>query len=155
MKTITVWQPWASLIACGAKHYETRSWKTNYRGPIAIHAGKGDTRGVFALLPLQTREAIRNALMQYKLPIGAIIATADLVDCIRVSHPIFHYDHRVVAVALENGEEISGNEYVFGDYTPERYAWKLENIKMLNVPIPAKGKQGLWNWECGIGKADW
>ncbi len=38
MKAITIWQPWASLIACGAKQYETRSWATSYRGPIAIHA---------------------------------------------------------------------------------------------------------------------
>lgn len=42
MKAITLWQPWASLIAIGAKKYETRSWKTNYRGPIAIHAAKKD-----------------------------------------------------------------------------------------------------------------
>ena len=40
MKAITLWQPWASLIACGAKKYETRSWATRYRGPIAIHAAK-------------------------------------------------------------------------------------------------------------------
>ncbi len=40
MKAITIWQPWASLLACGAKQYETRSWATSYRGPIAIHAAK-------------------------------------------------------------------------------------------------------------------
>jgi hypothetical protein len=38
MKAITIWQPWASLKACGAKEFETRSWATSYRGPIAIHA---------------------------------------------------------------------------------------------------------------------
>jgi hypothetical protein len=42
MKAITIWQPWASLIAIGAKQYETRSWETKYRGPIAIHAAKKD-----------------------------------------------------------------------------------------------------------------
>ena len=42
MKAITVIQPWASLLAEGAKLYETRSWKTNYRGEILIHAGKKD-----------------------------------------------------------------------------------------------------------------
>ena len=41
MKVITIKQPWASLIAYGYKRYEFRSWKTNYRGPIYIHAGKG------------------------------------------------------------------------------------------------------------------
>ena len=38
MKALTIWQPWASLIARGVKQYETRSWATKYRGPIAIHA---------------------------------------------------------------------------------------------------------------------
>lgn len=40
MKVITLWEPWASLIAVGAKMIETRSWNTNYRGRIAIHAAK-------------------------------------------------------------------------------------------------------------------
>ncbi len=41
MKALTLTQPWASLVAVGAKRIETRSWETNYRGTIAIHAAKG------------------------------------------------------------------------------------------------------------------
>lgn len=44
MKAITVWQPWASLLVSGRKRYETRSWATSYRGPIAIHAAKRPVR---------------------------------------------------------------------------------------------------------------
>lgn len=44
MKAITIWQPWASLLAHGMKQYETRSWATKYRGPIAIHAAKRPVR---------------------------------------------------------------------------------------------------------------
>ncbi len=51
MKAITIWQPWASLIACGAKKFETRSWATNYRGPIAIHVAKKDVRKIIKTLP--------------------------------------------------------------------------------------------------------
>ena len=40
MKAITLTQPWATLVAIGAKRIETRSWRTFYRGPLAIHAGK-------------------------------------------------------------------------------------------------------------------
>lgn len=39
-KTITLWQPYATLVATGIKQYETRSWPTNYRGPLLIHAAK-------------------------------------------------------------------------------------------------------------------
>ena len=34
MKAPSLWQPWASAIAVGAKRVETRSWPTNYRGPL-------------------------------------------------------------------------------------------------------------------------
>jgi len=39
MKAITLCQPWASAIAVGLKVYETRSWKTSYRGPLAVVFG--------------------------------------------------------------------------------------------------------------------
>jgi len=41
MKALTISQPYASLIASGEKWVENRSWPTGYRGPLAIHAGKG------------------------------------------------------------------------------------------------------------------
>ena len=40
MKAISIHQPWASLIAFGEKRFETRSWKTDYRGPLLIHASR-------------------------------------------------------------------------------------------------------------------
>ena len=41
MKVLTLKQPWATLVAEGIKKYEFRTWKTNYRGKILIHAGVG------------------------------------------------------------------------------------------------------------------
>jgi hypothetical protein len=43
MKAVSLWQPFASLIYTGAKKIETRSWPTNYRGPLAIHAARKDS----------------------------------------------------------------------------------------------------------------
>ena len=40
MKCLSLWQPWASLVVIGAKRFETRSWPTNYRGPLLIHAAQ-------------------------------------------------------------------------------------------------------------------
>ena len=43
MKAISLWQPWASLIACGAKPFETRHWappRELIGQTIAIHAAK-------------------------------------------------------------------------------------------------------------------
>lgn len=167
MKAITIWQPWASLAACGAKHYETRGWPTKYRGPIAIHAAAKDPR----TLPLEVREA----LFPYaagdlgQLPRGAIVGIAELVNVWRI---VYHPGTDVnVAKNIEIGAESlstdkhapdfadffvpTEKELALGDWTPGRYAWELRNVKLLPKPIPAKGQQGLWNWEPGKETATW
>ena len=73
MKVLTIKNPWASLIVNNYKKYEFRSWKTNYRGKILIHAGlSSDDDTMFSEYNL---EYIK----------GAIIGEADLVDCILVA----------------------------------------------------------------------
>jgi hypothetical protein len=149
MKAISLWEPWAGAIPAGLKHIETRSWATNYRGRIAIHAAK-TRKGLTIIHPFKN-----DMMLCFKskgitdlngLPLGAVVATADLIDCIEIPED-------VLGLIVLNGEvvkkEISfiDDEILFGDYTPGRYAWILENIKPLETPIPAKGYQGLWNFE--------
>ena len=165
MKAITLWQPWASLLACGAKKFETRSWKTDYRGPIAIHAAMKDPKAIFAKLPVNVQCKISPFLLEHYLlwenvPCGVIIATAELVNCWHiVHHPGINID---IAKQIPIGAESITNdkhhpdfgkyivpteqEMLFGDWTPGRYGWEFKNMIMLPEPIPAKGKQGLWNW---------
>ena len=45
MRAISLWQPWASVVALGSKRIETRHWSTGHRGPLAIHAAKRRVRG--------------------------------------------------------------------------------------------------------------
>ena len=40
MKALSIKQPWANLIASGGKTIETRTWKTDYRGPLLICSSK-------------------------------------------------------------------------------------------------------------------
>jgi hypothetical protein len=40
VKALSIRQPWAWLIVTGYKDIENRSWRTNYRGPLLIHAGR-------------------------------------------------------------------------------------------------------------------
>lgn len=174
MKAITIQQPWASLIASGDKIYETRSWPTKYRGPIAIHAGKRIAKGLYSALTtpvgvlLQLRELGISPDKVKKLPRGAVIAMADLVNVWRiVQNPGLDVD---VAKHIPIGaESLSTDKHApdFGDYfVPTEkemalghwgngnYAWELRNIRVMSKPIPAKGKQSLWEWEpphiCGF-----
>jgi len=155
MKALTIHQPYASLIARGAKVYETRSWKTNYRGRIAIHAGKKSAYSViYRLFPNTGEEtafeyefiyAVREHLgddFEDNVPYGAIIAAAELVNCYQIQE----LAGKTYLCGFVHGGELCNNELLFGDYTPGRFAWELCNIKVLEKPIPARGKQGLWEW---------
>lgn len=149
MKAITIHQPWASLIACGAKKIETRSWATKYRGPIAIHAGKGwpATLKQGGRLPEEIHTALiwKGGFSKFAdLPLGAVIAIADLVDCLQVQETREDTQGNWFAVLKDRG--VDGNELAFGDYTVGRYAWILANVRRIK-PVPAKGMQRLWEWE--------
>lgn len=134
MKALTVWQPWASLIAEGNKRYETRSWATKYRGVLAIHAAKRDP--LLTLGPINdvvARMVARKIGRINLLPLSAIVAVADLVDVIPT------------AALLQSSEFLTADEVFFGDYRPGRFAWQLENIRRLREPVQTRGQQGLWN----------
>lgn len=155
MKVITIHQPWAGLIAIEAKRFETRGWRTNYRGTIAIHASKKEPHDVLQSLPKEVQRDMYRAYYDYfnitagalkKMPTGVIVATANLVGCHCITGLVngrdrFYYDHAQKRV------DITGNELAFGDFTPGSYAWELADVQMLLEPIPAKGQQGLWNFE--------
>lgn len=124
MKVLTIKQPWASLIIDGYKKYEFRSWKTNYRGKILIHAGMS--------LEQDMVKRFEGYNIDYEL--GAIIGEVEIVDCIKVT-PEFNNELRYI------------DPIVYGRSNHvETYAWKLENIVKYKNPIYIKGKLGLWNY---------
>ena len=126
MKVLSIKEPFATLIKDGVKIYETRSWKTNYRGEIYIHAS----------LSLSNSERVESANKYLKSEIkpGFILCKCELVDCIPMTDEFIKYIN----------EETS--EYDYGLYSEGRYAWKLKVLEVLDEPIPAKGKLGIWNY---------
>ena len=163
MKALTLWQPWATLIAIEAKTIETRSWYTNYRGPLAIHAAKQTTEDAVGLCvhepffgALIGSGFVRNEknwtgqeyaqLDTTKMPFGAIVATCELVYCIKIEKARKFYRNALPRMIDGLWLPPDEPELSFGDYTPGRYAWILANVKALPEPIPAKGAQGLWEW---------
>lgn len=136
MKALSLTQPWATLVAIGAKKIETRSWPTGFRGQFAIHASKGFPTECKALC---NETVFADTLMAAgiqdwrDLPLGAILCTARLIDCT----PMTETNISAIRSTLE---------YAFGDYAPGRYMWKLDNVKPLPEPIPYKGALGLWEW---------
>lgn len=151
-RAITLWQPWASLVALRFKQYETRSWSTSYRGKLLIHAAARkatfnpfrelyEKKGFKGLTPSEQRAYAVCAEINNCVPsrFGCIVAIADLTNCGRMM-PAEGYKAEW-EVRISDQTEL---ELAVGDWAPGRYAWKLENIKALTEPIPCKGKQGLW-----------
>ncbi|ALS27177.1 PUA-like domain-containing protein [Paenibacillus sp. 32O-W] len=149
MKAITIHQPWATLIALGEKRFETRGWKTNYRGPIAIHASK-QLLYDYRLPKLSGRLWELGLRKEEDFPLGCVIAIADLVECWPVRA---HIGKEVHLFFPRSGRsrflDKEGTEVAFGDFTPGRYAWELANVQCIE-PVPVKGQQGLWNWEGNV-----
>lgn len=132
MKTITIKQPWATLIAKGYKEYEFRTWKTKYRGEILIHAGKG--------IDKKAMERFKELNLEY--PQGCIIAKAQLTDCIEVN------DEFVKKVYPKNPQVYKGIKYRDGW---EGYGFKLESVVEVE-PIYVNGKLSLWEYDYLLGE---
>lgn len=130
MRALSLQQPWATLVAIGAKGYETRSWRSGYRGELAIHASKAYP---YWCRELELLEYFAEALVREPrpLPTGAIVALAELADCRKIVRDPDSF--------LDDPAEAA-----FGDHTPGRFAWRLINVRKLRTPIPIKGSLSLW-----------
>jgi len=130
VKTLTITQPWATLIAIGAKKIETRSWRANYRGQLAIHAAKTFPKDALSVC-YDPRYAA--ALSGQSIQTGVVLATCRLADC--------RPTDELVARGLTEQEE------AFGDFSAGCFGWLLEEVTLLANPVPAAGALGLWDWE--------
>ena len=130
MKVLSLTEPYATLIKNGIKQVETRSWKTNYRGKLYIHASSTkiskDDRNNAALMSLVDLN---------ELNYGNIICFCELVDCVEMTEAFI--------AEIKKNE----NEYLSGLYEVGRYAWILKNVEILEQPIKAKGHLGIWNYD--------
>lgn len=153
MKALSLLQPWATLVAIGAKQIETRSWANSYRGPLAIHASKAFPRDLQDLCEM---EPFRSALARggyttpSDLPRGAVVAVARKTGCFYIVKPN-GYGPALWSSASRPPKPVPEEELPFGDYTPGRYGWTLTEARTLR-PIPARGSLGLWEWDlpCGL-----
>lgn len=135
MKCLTVHQPWATLLVTGAKRFETRNWRTDYRGRLAIHAGRNFPGAAWALCrqePFRTALLLAGYRQPADLPIRAVLGTIDLIDCV----PTFE----IARILPADCPELR-----FGDFRSGRWAWRLENPVPLPRPLPLIGRLGLYD----------
>jgi hypothetical protein len=136
MKCLSIRQPWATLVILGAKRVENRSWPTDHRGPLLIHASAKLECDWNAILepgdPIEPDQEVQVDNGRFvlpainSLPLSAIIGVVNLVDCRRFEDlPKELQDH---PFAQEGS-----------------WCWILEDGKQLDKPYPCKGKLRLWD----------
>jgi hypothetical protein len=139
MKALPLYQPYASLVALGAKRFETRHFPVPlslFNQRIAIYATKGLGDPSKGGLTEKQLEAVcqdepfattlfhggyRNA---GELPRGAIVCT------VRISG-----DQEITQRFSRHLQRGNPDEWMFGNYRPGRYAWVLNDLCRVE-PIP-------------------
>lgn len=130
MKVLSLTEPYATLIKEKKKFIETRNWKTSYRGELYIHASA-------TKIPREwkTNKKLMSLIDNISLNHGYIICKCNLIDCIYMTNEY-----------IENIKNNNYQEYICGNYKEGRYAWLLEDITPLKIPIKAKGQLNIWNY---------
>lgn len=127
IKALTISQPFASLIASGEKWIENRTWSTDYRGSLAIHAGRG------------TQDLTRKELAAY--PYGCIVAVSQLVACVHLEEIRRQLYEKRIANTRITVKQVLTHRHCEGPWL-----WIFRDIRRLKDPFPCNGAQGLWDW---------
>lgn len=141
MKTISIKQPWASLIVSGVKDIENRTWATTFRGRVLVHAsGSKGKKFKINLTDEQMKAAfsvISEQAINGNFDFGAIIGSVEIVDC-----EFFH--ESIWAEHCGKRAWKRGNDYGVDDFPI--WNWVLANPILFPEPIPAKGKLSFWDY---------
>jgi hypothetical protein len=133
-KVITLQQPWAELCVLGLKQFETRGWRTSYRGELYIHASAHFEHSDLELCHVNEffREAIPSP---HTLECGKVIGKVNLSDIL---------DASLVSETLEASGRMGKRELSFGLYSPGRWAWQLTHAVKFSNPIRHRGALSIW-----------
>lgn len=137
MKALTILQPWADCICYHGKRVENRTWPppTLLVGErIAIHAGKrflGEDVVLATRLAHQASSTI--LLVADPMRLGAVVATAVLAGFITRDRPPSSYENRM---GMDSERR---SRWFFGPF-----GWVLRDVKVLEEPVPCRGRQRVW-----------
>jgi hypothetical protein len=126
VRALSLWQPWASLMADGRKKIETRHW----RPPAWLI---GQELAIHATMKVDKEFSIECEYDPLTIPRGCIVAIVRLDK----------FEKFTEAFEMEIAATREGR---YGDFHMGRYGWFCTLIEKLNPPIAATGHQGIWDW---------
>lgn len=152
MRAITLHQPYATLIAVGAKKIETRDYAApqymvRFGDTIAIHAAKQKVKASgLTTIEYQLITKILGPTWAASMPYGAVVATAKITDVKRVNQPA-DAPLKYLPRKPNQGAANPNPEFHFGGFAVGRWMWILEDVEPVDPPISARGYQGWWEWD--------
>lgn len=138
MLALTICEPYATLIILGKKPVENRTWPTQYRGPLLIHAGKSRE--------WLSEDGDTDPRLNYGIPLsqmtfGAILGVVDMVACLTVEGAR-NMRHEADSTTQEFWDAVAASEHTEGPW-----CFVLRNPRRFKtpVPFPYRGAQGLFD----------
>lgn len=139
MKTISIWNPFATLIMEGFKTYETRRWPAsaamvgNFIAVASTTKPRPDQRRQFETIEFLHHYAQTELPPIEELCHGCVLGIVVLEEVLEMTEELI--------------EAVGPRERAFGYWTPGNYAWRLRSPHWFRTPIPVKGKQGFYSWK--------
>lgn len=126
MRGFSLTQPWATAVALEIKKWETRSWACKPRNDVAIHAAKSYPKWAREFTVDQQSVG---GLPRIYFPLGRILCVADITLCLPTEAIV---------------DKLSEVEKRWGDYSPGRFAFQIQNVRPLQTPIQCSGALSFW-----------
>jgi hypothetical protein len=138
MKALSIRQPWAWAIFYAGKRIENRTWSTNYRGPLLIHAARGMTSREYC-------DAVQFMIDRKLWPERAADSLLLYPDCWKRGGIVGKcWLDRVIEPG--QGLGLTTNERFYKWWDPNQYGWVLDKVEPLPFH-PCRGRQGLFEVE--------
>jgi hypothetical protein len=119
---LSIRQPWASFVVSGLKSVELRTWPTNYRGWMWIHAGKLFDAGAMEILGLSPEHFRR----------GGLVGIAHLASCDVIETP-------------QQWQTLRNEHRSPGSFRPGVYGWHFDDAIALTEKIETRGQTLLYH----------
>jgi len=175
MLAITLYEPYASLVACELKRFETRSWPAPFGSSgqrLAIHAARKWTPGqrqktvelataAGELVFPNHREtpaadwwravSIRNTFSSTWRPdtLGRVLCTVQFDGCAQIDDDTEAQWCKRLDARHPFHSQLAFRQFEVnaGDWSCGRYVWELSNVERFDDPPLARGRQRIWHWK--------
>ena len=147
LPAISLWQPYATLVALGVKPLETRHWSAPERvigRRVGIHAARRHiTRGDWRYLDSRVSAHLGGDGWRDRLVFGGVICTAVLAG----SYEVVEHRRGQPVIATPSGLRVITDDGL-GDYEVGRWCWEFCDIRLVEGDHTI-GRQGWFWWQEG------